>query len=182
MTSARGSSVGWAWVVAIGDQHWETLAIRSTFGQHNAQYAAATVDDHQRVERVVSFMYINVVTTVTDVVGTWLDRGVLTLIQWTDAVPGPPPDPGDLGDAFLSDLDIMDTAFNRLGPNNIFTNFWPVPADRVPSALDTRVRRRPPPGGQGTVWFTWGLPNFTGAGVEVGFDKIIIRTLITEVA
>lgn len=163
-----------SWPVAY---HWERLTlINNTSSRHSAELALATLDDNQRLERVVIEMYINVVTGSSAVIQTWLGQGILTVAQWTEG--DPPPTPDDIGVTFLNDIDVLSSRLDTMAASDIFVGWQRVPDPGNHIELDTDVRRRPPTGQQGTVWLTWGLAAFGGAGVEVGFDKVFSRVLI----
>lgn len=169
--------------MAVGDRIWQRQAFVDLFAsKHNDQLLAASVSSNERLERVVAEVYVNVVSQDSAVLSTWLTYGVLVVAHWQPSETGTPVDPGDIGDADLSQLDVLTSQYARMGPAETFTNWHHVPANEDTIALDTNVTRRPPPGGTGFVWLMWGLPTFTGAGVEVGAAKALVWTLTTQVA
>lgn len=168
--------------MALGDLIWQRQAlIEDTVGAHHDEVAIASVSSNERLERVTVAFYANVVSGDSAVLQTWLDRGVLVVVQWTDASMGTPPTPDDIGETDLSTIDILADAYVRMGEAETFTNWHHVPKAGVVE-VDAVVRRTPPSGGSGLVWVTWGLADFAGAGVEVGYHKIYSRVLVSTVA
>lgn len=168
--------------MALGDRVWQRNAlINDTTGRSHAELTIASVAANERLERVTVDFYVNVVSGDSAVLGTWLDRGVLVVAQWTFAAFGTPPTPVNIGTATLSNVDMLVDGYCRIGEAETFTNYHHAPKAGVLS-LDAPVRRTPPAGGSGRVWLTWGLAAFAGAGVAVGFDKIYSRVEVSTVA
>lgn len=168
--------------MALGDQLWQRNAlIDNSGGASHEEIVLASVAATERLERVIISFYVNTITTDSDVILTWLAQGVLVTVQWTQAAFGDPPTPTQVGTADLDTADILVDGYARLGPAEIFTDLRASP-DRGVLDLDVLVRRQPPNPGSGRVWLCWGLADFSGAGVAVGFRKVYSRVLVSTVA
>jgi len=189
--SSEFAALDEAFGIGLGEMEWLTInALKSAFApfderlalinntssRHSAELPLATLDDNQRLERVLIDMYLNIVTGSSAVIQTWLGQGVLAVAQWTEG--DPPPTPDDIGVSFLNDLDVLHSSLHTIQASDIFVGWQHAPGHEGTITVDTDVRRRPDTGLQGTVWLTWGLADFGGAGVEVGFDKVFSRVLI----
>jgi len=169
--------------VALGDRTWQRQAIVTNTGPvHHAERLVASVSSNERLDRCIVDWYVNVVSGESAVIGTWHAQGILVTIQWTEFSELPIPAPDDVGTADLSQADIIWSRYVRLGEQDVFIGTQSAPAYAASVVLDTNVHRKPAPGNTGAVWVAWGLADFGGAGVEVGFDKIFSRVLTTEVA
>lgn len=168
--------------MALGDLVWQrNVLINNAGGTSHEELVIASVAATERLERVQLSFYVNTITTDSDVILTWLAQGVLVTVQWTQAAFGTPPTPEQVGTSNLSLDDILADSYARLGPAEIFTDLRAVP-DRGVVHLDVLVRRQPPAGGSGRVWCCWGLADFAGAGVAVGFSKVYSRVLVSTIA
>lgn len=168
--------------MALGDTLWQRNAlIDNAGGASHEEITLASVAATERLEEVRVSFYLNTITTVSDVILTWLAQGVLITVQWTQASFGTPPTPEQVGTADLDAADILVDSYARLGPAEIFTDLRAVP-DRGVVHLDALVRRTPPAGGSGRVWLCWGLADFAGAGVAVGFRKVYSRVRTSTIA
>jgi hypothetical protein len=168
--------------MALGDLTWQRQAlIEDTSGAHHDEVAIASVSSNERLEFVRVSFYCNVVSSDSAVLQTWLDRGVLVVVQWTTATMGTPPTPDDIGETDLDTIDVLTSAYVRMGEAETFTNWHHVPKAGTVT-IEAQERRLPPTGGSGLLWVTWGLADFAGAGVEVGFHKIYAETLVAEVS
>lgn len=168
--------------MALGDLVWQRNAlIDNSGGASHEELLIASVAATERLERVQLSFYVNTITTDSDVILTWLAQGVLVTVQWTQASFGTPGTPEQVGTSDLSLDDILVDSYARLGPAEIFTDLRASP-DRGVVHLDAVVRRTPPSGGSGRVWCCWGLADFSGAGVAVGFRKVYSRVLVSTIA
>lgn len=159
--------------------HWQRQVFHDNVtGRHHDELAIASVSSSETLERTIVDVYWNVSSGDSDVLNAWLINGILAVAQFTTGTV--PPTPDDIGDVDLDDLDVLASAMTRIGPVETFTNMHHAPAYGDALRLDTPVRRRPEEGEAGIVWFTWGLADFTGAGVEVGFCKVFSRVLTIE--
>jgi len=149
----------------------------SETGAHHDEVPLTSVSSGERVDRVIVDWHINLVTTESAVLQTWLDRGILVVVQWVEgAFPVDPP--GDIGEANLDAIDVLYSSFERIEASTIFTGWEAAPAGGSSVRLDTPVHRKPDGDNVGFVYLTWGLADFSGAGVEVGFAKSFSRVLI----
>jgi len=168
--------------VALGDLVWQrNVLIADPGGTSHEELVIASVAATERLERVILDFYINTQTSDSDVTLSWLRQGVLVTVQWTEAAMGTPGTPEQVGTSDLSLDDILVDGYARLGPAEIFTDIRAVP-DRGVVHLEAVVRRQPPAGGSGRVWCCWGLGDFSGAGVAVGFSKIYSRVQVSTIA
>lgn len=168
--------------MALGDTLWQRNAlIDNAGGASHEEITLASVAATERLEEVRVSFYLNTITTASDVILTWLAQGVLITVQWTQASFGTPPTPTQVGTADLDTADILVDSYARLGPAEIFTDLRASP-DRGVVHLDALVRRTPPAGGSGRVWLCWGLADFAGAGVAVGFRKVYSRVRTSTIA
>lgn len=149
----------------------------SESGAHHDEIPLTSVSSGERVDRVILDWHVNIVTGSSAVIQTWLDRGILVAIQWVEGE-FPVDPPGDIGEANLDSLDIMASDFVRVEANSVFVNWYSAPAAKASVRLDTPVHRKPDGDNVGFVYLTWGLADFAGAGVEVGFGKSFARVLI----
>lgn len=168
--------------MALGDTVWQRNAlIDNAGGASHEEIILASVPATERLEEVRISFYLNTITTVSDVILTWLAQGVLITAQWTSAAFGDPPTPTQVGTADLDTADILLDSYARLGPAEIFTDLRASP-DRGVVHIEGLVRRTPPAGGSGRVWLCWGLADFSGAGVAVGFRKVYSRVRTSVIA
>ena len=168
--------------MALGDLVWQRNALISDpGGASHEEIVIASVAATERLERVQLSFYVLTQSSDSDVTLSWMRQGVLVTVQWTEAAFGTPPTPQQVGTSNLSLDDILADSYARLGPAEIFTDIRAVP-DRGVVHLDVLVRRQPPSGGSGRVWCCWGLADFAGAGVAVGFSKVYSRVLVSTIA
>ena len=168
--------------MAVGDTLWQRLAqIDNSGGASHEELLIASVAATERLEEVHVSFYVNTITTDSDVILTWLAQGVLVTVQWTQASFGTPGTPEQVGTSDLSLDDILLDSYARLGPAEIFTDLRASP-DRGVVHLSGLVRRTPPAGGSGRLWLCWGLADFSGAGVAVGFRKCYSRVRTSTIA
>lgn len=157
------------------------LWLRSTqiseSGAHHDEVPLTSVSGGERVDRVIVDWHINIVTTESAVLQTWLDRGILVVVQWVEGT-FPVDPPGDIGEANLDAVDMLYSTYERIEASTIFTGWSAAPVGQSSVRLDTPVHRKPDEGNVGFVYLTWGLADFAGAGVEVGFAKSFSRILI----
>lgn len=165
--------------MAVGDYIWQDGYARSTAGQHHEELAIGSVSTNERLERVIVYWYINLVSPGSAVLGTWLDYGVQSLIQVTAG--SPPPIPDQVGLEAYNLRDIVDSSFSRVGWSDVFTNYYVAPSNAPHGHHDVSIKRRPTTDPM-IVWWLWGLPSFTGAGVEIGYYKVWWRVLVQQVA
>lgn len=146
-------------------------------GASHEEIALATVLDGERLERVRLDFELIVATTDSDILFAWLLAPPIVVVQWTTG--SPPSTPTNIGGADLDAIDVLLAAKTRMGGVEVFNNILHVPARGDAVRLDTHVTRVPPEGFAGTVWLTWGLGGFTGAGVAVGFSRILSQCLVS---
>ena len=165
--------------MAGGDYIWQDGFLRATAGGHHDEVPLGSVSSNERLERVILYANINVVTGDSAVRQTWLDYGVLSLIQVTAG--SPPPIPEDVGVENFNLRDIYDSSYWRMYANTEFANWSTIPENAPHIKHDRNTLRRPTTDPM-IVWWCWGLPGFTGAGVEVGYMKVWWRVLVQQVA
>lgn len=165
--------------MAVGDYIWQDGFLRATSGGHHDEVPLGSVSTNERLERVILYANINVVTGDSAVRQTWLDYGVLSLIQATAG--SPPPIPEEVGFENFQLRDIVDSSYWRMYANTEFTNWSTIPEQAPHIHHDVSIKRRNALDPQ-IIWWLWGLPGFTGAGVEVGYMKVWWRLLVQQVA
>lgn len=165
--------------MAVGDYIWQDGFSRATSGGHHEELPLGSVSTNERLERVILYWYINLVSPSSAVLSTWLDYGVQSLIQVTAG--SPPPIPEDVGQENYNLRDIVDSSYSRVGFSDVFNDWYSVPTQAPAGHHDVSITRRNPDDPM-IVWWCWGLPSFTGAGVEIGFWKAWWRVLVKQVA
>lgn len=165
--------------MAIGDYLWQDGYGRATSGAHHEEVPIGSVSTNERLERVIVYWYVNLLAPTSAVLGTWLDYGVQSLIQVTAG--SPPPIPADVGQEDYHLRDIVDSSYSRVGFSDVFTNWYTAPAYSPYGKHDVSIQRRNAEEPM-IVWWLWGLPSFTGAGVEIGYWKAWWRVLVKQVS
>lgn len=159
---------------------WLSGSIAEQFtGRHEHVVPLTSVSSDEVLKRVILYWYINIQSQDSAVLATWTSYGVLSLIQWTEG--DPPATPEEIGDGDYDARDIVDSELVTAGWGGVFSNQYRAPEQGWIGHLDTNVQRKPAPDA-GIVWWCWGLPTFTGAGVEVGYEKAWWRVLIEQPA
>lgn len=148
-------------------------------GQQGEERFLTSVSIAARLRRVVLQGYIDISTSTSDVVNQWIRHGVLSLIQVTHGEFAPPPEPIRT-DATVG-RDIVYSSFHSVGNPNILLNRYQVPPPGQMIDVDVEVSR-----GDGieplNVYWVWGLPNTSVAGVAVGFSRFWARLLLEDEA
>lgn len=159
---------------------WLSGAItENTTGRSHNEIPLTSVSSNEVLKRAVIYWYINIQTQDSAVLATWTGYGVLSLLQFTKG--DPPPTPAQVGGGVFDDRDILDSQLHVPRWGGVFNNQYQCPGEGQVGHMDTPVQRRPAPDA-GIVWWVWGLPNFAGAGVAVGYPKAWWRVLIEQPA
>lgn len=162
-----------------GSPLWLRGTSISESGQHHDEIPLTSVSSGERLDRIIVDFRVQIVSTDSAVLGTWEDRGVLVVLQWVEGA-FPVDAPGDIGEANLDSVDVLTSAYGRIAQSQVFTNRYVCPAYGEEIHLDTPVHRVPDGDNVGFVYLTWGLADFAGAGVEVGFAKTFFRILLSS--
>lgn len=165
--------------MAVGDYTWQSGFAKSSSGGHHEELAIASISTNERLERVITYWYVNLLGPDSAVLGTWLDYGILSLVQVTAG--SPPPIPDQVGFEAYHLRDIVDSTYTRVGFSDVFNNYYTAPAQSPVVHSDVSITRRPVDDPM-IVWWLYGLPGFTGAGIEVGYWKLWWRVLVKQVA
>lgn len=158
---------------------WRSGYMREVItGSHGAERHIASAGLGERIRRVILQAYIDVRNTDSGVIDQWIRHGVLSLIEATHGNPPPNPDPVALGG--YDTRDIVYSEFHQVGNPLILTNVYSVPGPPGMISVDVEVSR-----GDGVdpvaVWWVWGLPNTSVAGVNAGFERFWYRCLIEQI-
>lgn len=159
---------------------WQSnFQVYSTAGAHHEETPIGFCEPDEELRRVILYWKVWINNPTSNVLSTWLSWGVLSLLQWTSGAPLPIPD--DVGDGDFDNRDILDTMWTVPVRSNLFTGLNEVPGgEGIVGHHDVTPRRTAPVTG-GAVWWCWGLPLFTGGGVEVGHSAFWSRTLVEYV-
>ena len=169
--------------MAVGDYSWNRQvvtqnAVPANRGVHLIGGAAA----NERVERVIVDFHIAAQSSTSSQLLTWVQQGIVLIVEWTTAAGGAPPTPTAPTQADLSDRDILASAYSRMGPVETFTDVHMVPAYGDAIRLDAQVLRRPTTGGNGSLWLGWALGAIGGTPPAIGFEHFFSRVLTQQVA
>ncbi len=157
--------------------HWVTnFQQYHTAGQHHDEIALAFTEPGQRIRRVILYWKVWVDQPASEVLSTWLSWGVLSVIQWTFGAPLPIPD--DVGQGDYDNRDLLDTQWTSLGASGVFNLLYSFPGGGGAVGHHDITPNRSADVTGGAVWWCWGLPLFTGAGIEVGHGSFWSRVLI----
>ena len=158
---------------------WRSGYVRNvTVGSSGQARQLVLLGTLERCRRVVLEAMIDVRNSDSGVIDQWMRHGVLSLIQATTGNPPPAPELVRLGN--YGTRDILYSRFDQLGNNNILVNSYIVPQAPDMIRIDVEVSR-----GDGelptAIWWVWGLPNTSVAGVDAGFDRWWYRVLVEVV-
>lgn len=147
----------------------------TTSGGHQDQVPLTSVSSNEVLRRVIVDYYIDITNPDPEVLITWMQYGVLSLIEATTGSPPPPPD--QVGNGLFDYRDILYSQFDTVGNPGIFSGWYRVPGSLDSGHIDVEISRKP--GDEPLIiWWNYGLPGFLGAGVEVGFWRCWSRCLL----
>lgn len=157
---------------------WRNIYNREVItGASGEERLLTTLGIAETMRRVILQGYIDIRTTDSAQVDQWIRHGVLSLIQVTSGNPPPAPDPIRIGPH--DTRDIVYSQFHQLGFPSILTNTYASPEPPGMIDIDVEVSR-----GNGvdpiSIWWVWGLPNTSVAGVNIGFSRFWARILFEQ--
>lgn len=158
---------------------WRSGYMRQVLsGSSGTEHRLVMTGIGERVRRVVLQAYIDLRNTDSGVIDQWIRHGVLSLLEATHGNPPPAPDPVRLGG--YDTRDILYSEFHQVGNPQILVNTWSVPDPPGMITMDVEVSR-----GDGVapvaVWWVWGLPNTSVAGVNAGYERFWYRCLVERI-